>query len=356
MDKYGKSSGGVSDIKSSFIDREDELFVAQKGVTDLYRRQPVRACCKNCGETINEILFTKQNVEYLLCPRCNHLNGAYEDSEEFCRIVYEDTDSQQYANNYVSANKKAYWDRVETIYTPKAEFLLDSLKSLDEDKDHLSFADIGAGSGYFIASMMSCGVTEMVGYETSPYQAKFANSMIGADVVTRNSIDEIEEVILDTRVNVISMIGVLEHLQKPRRILSAIAQNSYIKYFYFSVPLFSMSVFFDLLFQDNFQSQLAGRHTHLYTEKSINWFCNEFNFKRMSSWWFGSDVMHLHRHLIISLRKQNQPEAMIRYFEENLASSVDSMQIGLDKWNLSSEVHMLLKKPENSLDTKLSQS
>lgn len=344
MNRYGKSSKAVRDIKSSFIKMEEELFAAQKGVTDLYRKQPTRTVCKNCGEGINKILFIKQKVGYLLCPSCNHLNGAYQDSKEFCHAVYEDVDAEQYANNYGSADKKVYWDRVEAIYRPKAEFLIESLKNLGENETHLSFADVGAGSGYFIASMMSCGVSKVVGYETSPYQSEYANRMIGSDVVIRNSIDEIEEIILDARVNVISMMGVLEHLKEPRRILSTISKNPNIEYFYFSVPLFSLSVFFDLVFQENFQAQLAGRHTHLYTEKSIDWFCQKYNFKRVANWWFGSDVMHLFRHLCISLGKQNQPEAVIKYFEDSLSSSADSMQIALDKRHLSSEVHVLVQK------------
>ena len=49
-----------------------------------------------------------------------------------------------------------------------------------------------------------------------------------------------------------------------------------------------MSVHLELAFQNIMQRQLSGGHTHLYTNESIDWMCQEYKFERSSEWWFAA--------------------------------------------------------------------
>jgi hypothetical protein len=50
-----------------------------------------------------------------------------------------------------------------------------------------------------------------------------------------------EKILATTNANVISMIGVLEHVQNPHTLVTAISENPNIEFFYISVPTFSLS-------------------------------------------------------------------------------------------------------------------
>ena len=141
-----------------------------------------------------------------------------------------------------------------------------------------------------------------------------------------------------------SLIGVLEHLQNPRSAMAHIQKNKNIKYVYLSVPLFSLSVFLEMMSNDVYHRQLHGGHTHLYTEKSLQYLAQEFGFDIMSEWWFGTDIVDLYRHIFINLEKKQSSSKLINSFKEMLLPLIDSMQLELDKKHCSSEVHLLLKR------------
>ena len=96
--------------------------------------------------------FVKLGVSYTICSCCGHLNGANQDTESFCNAVYASNDGKSYARNYSASDIEAYRSRVRDIYLPKARFLEDALIAEGRDPSALSYADLGAGSGYFRGS------------------------------------------------------------------------------------------------------------------------------------------------------------------------------------------------------------
>jgi len=138
------------------------------------------------------------------------------------------------------------------------------------------------------------------------------------------------------------MIGVLEHLQELRNILSALTCNSKVKYFYILVPLFSMSTILEIVSPNVFHRQTHYGHTHLFTESSIEWICKEFGFDLISEWWFGSDMMDLWRHVAINLQQRGGPK-LHDLWSKFYLPAVDEMQLALDKRKLASEIHILFK-------------
>ena len=105
---------------------------------------------------------------------------------------------------------------------PKAKFLLSGLKTQTNKFKSLKFADIGAGSGYFVNALLSLGIKKITGYDVSETQVDIANKMIGKNILKSHNLDDINQIVSKIDSDVISLIGVLEHMQYPSDLLKSI--------------------------------------------------------------------------------------------------------------------------------------
>lgn len=344
MKKYGKPFEDIVEFKQDFTVNNDLIADKLSEIDELAKKQPLRQYCKNCNTSLinAEIIFSRKGIQYLICEKCGQVNGEHEDTNDFCKFVYEDQENE-YSIAYSSKDKKNYEDRSEKIYVPKAKFLIDSLQEDQSEPFKLTYCDIGAGSGYFINAMLKFGITKIFGYEVSQTQVNQSKAMIG-DQIERCKINEIVSKIETTKADVVTAIGVLEHLQNPSDMLNAISHNCNIKYFYLSVPLFSLSTFLQLIFPDVMERQLAAGHTHLYTESSLKYLANKYNFEIVSEWWFGTDIMDLYRSISVMLKKQGCSESFLNEWSYYFTKIINPLQLVIDEKQLSSEVHILFKK------------
>lgn len=333
--------------KTSFFDENEHHIKKQRQISNIYISQPKRKICKNCGKSLNdENDFVKDGIGYKICDICTHLNGAYEDTDKYCAAVYGD-DEKVYAANYKVDDQEAFNYRVSSIYHPKAEFVYTSLKSIGVNPNGLSYLDFGAGTGYFVCALKKLGINEVKGTEVSESQVNLGNQMIGETLLSKHELVDSCKVISETSAQVISMVGVLEHLQEPRCIMKSISENPNIEYVLISVPVCSLSVYLEILSPDLFHRHLHGGHTHLYTEKSLEYLSDEFNMEKVSEWWFGGDIVDLYRSIYVKLEKIEASDKLKKNFGEMMKEVIDSMQLELDKKNGSSEVHLLLRKKMN---------
>jgi hypothetical protein len=343
MIRFGKSSSALISHKRGFFCENNALLQDSQRIGALYREQPRRTDCKCCAAPLTGTVFFKQNIEYIICENCTHLNGAHEDSDTFCAAVYTQDGGENYAHVYSSSDKDAYLRRVTDIYVPKAEFLQDGLVEAGEDPARLTYADFGAGSGYFVSAMRSLGWAHSYGYEVSSTQTKLAAAMITEGAVIEHSLEETVDIAKTIKVDAVSMIGVLEHVQKPREILAALQANSAIKYLYISVPLFSPCVMLEAVFPNVMQRQLSAGHTHLFTEGSLSWMANEFGLKSLSEWWFGTDLVDLFRCVSVELERTEATQTLAPIWAQMMGPCLDDAQLSLDKRKTASEVHILFK-------------
>lgn len=104
--------------------------------------------------------------------------------------------------------------------------------------------DYGCGSGYFVAAIRDLGFTNVYGMDVSESQILHGNSLIKGESALHhvNSEDYIREIEAFSP-KVVSMLGVLEHLQRPMQRMKEIASIQSVEYILISVPTFSMSVF-----------------------------------------------------------------------------------------------------------------
>ena len=168
--------------------------------------------------------------------------------------------------------------------------------------------------------------------------------MAGKELLNIHKLEDTNKLLKETTAQVISMIGVLEHLQYPRQALEAINSNDNIEFLYISVPTFSLSVYLELLSPNIFHRHLSGAHTHLYNKESLDYLANEFNFNIIGEWWFGSDLVDLFRHLQVNMVQQDASQKATDMFAKKFIPVIDALQLELDKKDYSSEVHMLFQK------------
>jgi len=345
MIKFGKPSTDVLRHKTSFFDDNDRRLQDCRRLFKEYINQPHRSECINCAQPLAGKSFRKMGVDYFLCNVCGHLNGAHEDTDIFCNMIYIDDDGKAYALTYNTKTKENYKKRVQDIYVPKAHFLMESLRGVNADPSSMRFVDLGAGSGYFVSALKKTGLCNVLGYEVSKTQVELANAMIGSSLVIQHNLADTIDIASRVEADVICLIGVLEHVQYPRKILSTIAENENLRYLFLSIPLFSPCVFFEMVFEEVMPRHLAPAHTHLYTESSIDYFCEEFGFQKISEWWFGTDMIDLFRNIWVMLKKISPDSDAISLWKSMFKPMIDNLQITQDRQKMSSEVHLLLKLP-----------
>ena len=344
--RYGKPSLPLLLQKTSFFADNDLLARKQNEIAREYRKQPRRTCCMNCAAKMdNSPDFVKNEIDYVICNHCLHLNGLYESTEEFCAGLYSRDSGEEYAKTFYKVdNIDKYHYRMASIYIPKAEFLCTSLLNDKTDPYGLEYFDFGAGSGYFLAALKKVGIKNVSGSDISRSQVEYGNAMMGMECLRMHDMKDTNKILRECKSSVVSMIGVLEHLQDPRAAIEALKSNSNVKYLYILVPTFSLSVYLEILSPGLFHRHLTGGHTHLYTKPSLAHLNNEFSFKAIAEWWFGTDIVDLFRHILVSMQKQNCSPKLMESWRREFMPLIDAMQLEVDKNHFSSEVHILLKK------------
>lgn len=337
--KYSKPLGNLNSLKKNFFENNDGMLKMADGMADILMSQPERSECKICHAKLPAPLYTSHKIPYIKCDKCGHLNSACEDTDDFASKVYIEDD---YSKNYSAADKSGYLNRRDMIYIPKAQFLLDCLKEEGLDSDSIDILDIGAGCGYFVSAARELGM-KAIGVEVSDSEVAYGNSMSDTPFLTHVGLTDSIDYIKNTQSNVVSAIGVLEHLIHLDENLEAVAGNKNIKYLYASVPMFSFSSCFEAAFQDCYNRHTGGTHTHLFSNESIAKMADSIGFEVAYEWRFGSDINDLYRFLMVSMQKNGNDE-MASFFAEQFAPLMDDLQNVLDKSEFSSELHFILKR------------
>ena len=193
-------------------------------------------------------------------------------------------------------------------------------------------------------NLKKIGLKTIYGIDVSKIQIELGNAMLGEKLLSSHELDDTVKTLKETKAQVISMIGVLEHLQSPREMLKEIQDNNNIKYLYISVPLFSLSVYLEILSPKIFHRQLSSAHTHLYTEDSLLYMCKEFGLRKIAEWWFGTDIVNLYRDIYVTLEQTKSSKKIMKKWQRDFIPIIDAMQLEIDKKHFSSEVHMVLSK------------
>lgn len=330
--KFSKSYKNIIGIKKNFFTCNFENLNDRIKINKLYSKQPLRKHCKNCNSKNLKSFIKNFGIEYKICKNCSHINGQYQDTKKFAEKLYSMNKGKNYSKNYLSD----YDLRVKNIYTPKVDFLKKVIKK------KIRLIDVGCGAGHFVKALENKKIFA-TGYETSEELCALGKQKVKKNEIINTKLDDVYKIVRDSKnANVLSMMGVLEHLVNPEIMLDSFKKSS-IKYLYILVPMFSLSVFLENSFTNVFPRILSGGHTHAYTEGSFAYLTKKYNLKIIGEYWFGTDIPDLYRSLICSGKILNK-EIYHKQINEKLFKYVDDLQSVLDKNKVCSESHIIFEK------------
>jgi SAM-dependent methyltransferase len=332
--KFSKPSIAVIKNKGSFFEENTKHLNHVSKVNKFYKKQPSRDYCKTCLSKLDEVDLVIHDVPYSICENCNHFNGRHEDTEEFAQFLYSDSGGEDYSKNYLNN----YDDRVNDIYVPKADFLREVMEK--NNKINFSVTDIGCGGGHFVKACEQEGISA-VGYDVNKELISLGSQKLEKNKIFYKNLDLINGLIKKTNTEVLSLVGVLEHLMDPLGALEAF-NASKAEYLYLQVPLFSFAAIQESMHDSVFPRQLNAGHTHLYTDESIDFLCKKFNLFKAGEWWFGTDVVDLFRHFHILVQGKSTKKSTI--IQSYIGDCIDDMQKVFDSKKKCSGVNMVLKK------------
>jgi SAM-dependent methyltransferase len=337
--KYSKPSSFYLKTKKDFFSENDKLLARSLQQNQLYAAQPKRACCKLCRSLLPAATdFTSHGVSYSFCATCSHLNGTFDDTKSFIEKLYISDGGTEYSTSYID---KDFVKRTTDIYSPKIDFLTNSIRG----QQH-RILDVGCGSGYFVYAALTGGL-QATGIDVNKTMVEFGNAQIsrltGESPLVYANEEGFHAAIVGSEAEVISAIGVIEHLRDPHRFFEAFSKSK-TRYLYYSVPMFSLSVVLENIFEAVFPRQLSGGHTHLFTERSIRKMHEIIGVTSIAEWRFGTDVMDLYRSLVVSLQRNNCSQNLTEYLATGFGSRVDDVQSILDKNHFCSEIHCIAAK------------
>lgn len=255
MKKFGKSYENIAQFKNSFVSDNVKHLGENTKIGEIYKQQPKREKCKICKRKItNSKVFVSHGIQYSICELCGHINGAYQETDDFTHKIYENIN---YGENYYVESLEIFKKRMEEIYLPKVQFMEEIFEEENIEYKDLQYLDVGAGSGYFVGALCNKGLNAL-GIEISSIQVEYGNKMLGSNYLKKIDENLIAKYILEAKEQVISFIGVLEHVVDLDGILEALSKNENIKYIYFSVPMFSYSVMWEATHPNVFNRLLGG--------------------------------------------------------------------------------------------------
>jgi hypothetical protein len=340
--QYGKSNADYIAGKGYYLDKTTNSYWMKKAIvaSAKYAEQPRRDNCVVCSTRLEKPAFRYLGAEYALCGNCGHLNGLHEDSLEFAKFLYEQ-DYGGAAVVYSDETTDSFMQRVRTVYLPKADFLLDALRSVEPDPTRLRYVDLGAGAGHFVMALRERGITQSVGYEASAALVDGSNHRFGGEVLRLSRIGDLAELAESAQADVITMIFSLEHVHDLNGFMAALRRNKTVRYFYFAVPMYTPSALIDVAFPNCAPRVLGLGHTHLFTDRSIDILCTRLRLKRLAEWWFGGNAFDIMRNIALAFDQHPGAEGAAAEWMQQMSLVVDDVQLAFDHKKLSSEVHIL---------------
>lgn len=328
---FSKSSKNIINLKKDFLLKNDELIKQAQKWNKFYNKQPKRILCKGCEKKLDKKIFVSHYSSYTICKYCGHLNGLNKDTKRFNEFLYKKDQSKNFSKFYL----KDYQARVKNISRPKLDFLTKIVKGKKE------ILELGSGAGHFLKACELNNI-KAEGFDVNPSMIKLGNKMLKKNKISQFKIDDIYDMVLNCDKEILTLIGVIEHLEFPNLIFKNF-KKSKAKYLFIAVPTVSLSVFLENSFQNIFPRVLGGVHNNLYTEKSLNFITKKYKLKIIGEWWFGTDIMDLMRTIIINGKNFNK-----KLYDQNLnkyfTSFIDDLQSVIDKKKLCSDVHMVISK------------
>ncbi len=328
--KFSKKNNDVSYIKENLINENLINLRRSIKINKHFNKLKKRKKCIICNNKILKKDFISHNVSYIICKNCGHLNGDRVLNNKFNQNIYVSNKGKNYSYLY----DRLFSLRLKNIYYPKVKFLKKTIKK------KIKILDFGCGSGHFVKACEDHGI-QATGVDPNYELIKFGRKNLKKNELNHLSFEGCIQKIESTEADLVSLIFVLEHLENPNLIFKSFVKSK-AKYLFIAVPLLSLSVFIENVFQNVYPRQLGGPHTNLFSNESLKYISKKYKLKTLGEWWFGSDFSDLYRSLILTSNYKNN--IYKKKLDNILFKNLNEFQKILDKSKSSSEVHMIFKK------------
>jgi len=282
-------------------------------------------------------LFNHREIPVIICAICGHVQTRLQPPPGY--------PDYEFAQVYPKLSAEQYADRKKRIYTPKLEWILNSLADKGYKHETLAkmqWTEIGAGAGYFLSALEDARLSNIVGFDADKTLVDIANTFTAARSTHFGG--EISDAIDRYPADIYVAFFVLEHIQNAHLFYQKLRSLPQGTIFIFAVPIFGFSCLLENVFTDNFARNFDGvLHTQLYTEQSIDHAMKTAGFEITAKWIFGQDATDLTRLLINNINTKVSQD-LLRHMEKDLISIQDSLQNCLDKAGLADQRHILAIK------------
>lgn len=338
--KFGKSLSSNVEYFSSRIkpfNNEEYIKKIQKCFSRFNDKENCIFCCCKLDK---QNLVKNRYVDAVTCKNCGHFQVLKKLPSNFPQGF--EVEENSYKTIYPKLNKKKYQTRVNNIYKPKLEWLLEVLRQRPElikISERAPWFEFGCGAGYFISAANSYGL-EIKGEDADKYLLDLAR--VNNPGV---SIEQSSKIInLSTKTNsLFCSFFVFEHVDKPSILWDELSKLEKGTLLYFSVPLYGFSVVFDKLCNLHYPRRFdAWNHTQLYTEESLQYAREKSGFRTIAEWRFGQDFEDFLLSAIVTVDKSNSK--VEKRIIDSIRDSIDSLQISLDRAYLSDAIHVIWQK------------
>lgn len=289
IELYGK------DIKMrkirSFEDERKYNERAKRAAETYFAEEGSRSgsVCRVCGSDETSLYF--EAYGRYLYYECHCCGSIFLDNlpklEEMYRI-----DDVSNTKSYIDDN--LFEERVRQLQLPKVDFVLDVCKR--NNIVSTTWVDVGAGGGQLLAAIQSRKI-KAYGVESDKAEIEFMRgkgfSVLEAFIEPNSKNKGIEELL--TNADVVSLMMVLEHVEKPAEIMDYLYKTMQSgTVFVLEVPRHpSVASFANLMFKNiAYRHITVPVHLQIFTEKAVSMLF-EGKFRQLGKWGYGEGFSDL---------------------------------------------------------------
>lgn len=270
----------------------------------------------------------------VLCGTCGHVATRHLPGADYDTLVHK---ALGYEGIYPEMDAAAYDARTRRVYTPKAEWIFESLIA---DPKALSWCDIGCGAGNFLKSLQSLGCSRLSGVDIDAHNLSIAEKMVGTNIVHRHD-GTLDQVFQKFPADIYTAFFVFEHVPDMTAVARAIRALPRGTHLAFAVPMFGFITLFESIWKHHYPRNLdAMMHTQMFTDASVDYFLKSAGLQKTAEWVFGQDAIDLRRYLAVNL-KGRYPAPLYDAMMTKVNGMVDPLQSAIDGAHMADARHIL---------------
>ncbi|MBF0613607.1 MAG: methyltransferase domain-containing protein [Magnetococcales bacterium] len=291
--------------------------------------------CHVCGSREAVPRVEIHQFTYVTCAECGLVYTSRRYSDEAIRRFYA---TNRYWSEVTYANRETCHYRRDQVAKPKVEF---AERHLGNERG--VWVDVGSGIGDLVSVVQERG-WQGVGLELSATSVAFAKEVFGVNL-EQTTLEEY----LTTHpewigtIQVVSLIGVLEHVTDPMGLLATVQKilvpggAALIQ-----VPnANSLASMVQEVFPDNvFRHMSPIEHIMLFTEPALMRALELNGFEPIAWWFHGLDIYELLTNLVISHHDRMRDSALYH----TLLATMNNLQQVIDDQELSDRIICLARK------------